>query len=89
MKSEIYPFCPQKRDYPKEGSIILKDTIGDNVARIEFDKGYLLKVLNNEMPLHYPVDFPKLTDKQLNDFLYEVTQSIVEVHFYKKPTTTL
>ena len=75
MKSEIFPFSENKKDY-QNGSSIIKE----NQCSIEYDTEHILKVLNNEDPTQNFSDLTKINKSQLNKILKVVTKNIVEIN---------
>lgn len=75
MKSVIFPFLENKKDY-QNGSSIIKE----NQCSIEYHTEHILKVINNEDPTQDFSDFTKISKAQLNQILKVVTKNIVEIN---------
>ena len=75
MKSVIFPFSENKKDY-QNGSSIIKE----NQCSIEYDTEHILKVINNEDPTQDFSGFTKINKTQLNQILKVVTKNIVEIN---------
>lgn len=80
-KSKIYPFSQTRKDYPKEGSYIIKENFEASSSTIEYDTKQILNTLNNEDPTQDFSDIPHINKEQLQKILYVVTKNIVEVSF--------
>jgi len=78
-KSKIYPFSQTEKDYPKEGSLMIKENFEASSSTIEYDADVIVSILKNEDPTQDVSDLPEISKEQLQKLLYIITKNIVEI----------